>query len=236
MAAFTSCAPVNYSLYWDELTEELDMAQTQNFTLSEAGYVLGRTPAMLNKAVDKGIILARQKKVGKMVQRLLGPAELRFLRLADELDKDLTPAGRRRLYGALRKLPKDAHKLQLGKLELDLAKIDTDLEDRMARLETVRGRVDSESDRAEAVIRGTTISVHLIAALTRDEGVEAVLADFPSITRDQAEAAVEYAKAYPQRGRPYPTKSLKATLAALADAGAFDDDGDVGEVGPRAIP
>lgn len=216
--------------------KEWCLSQIQNFTLSEAGYVLGRTPAMLNKAVDTGVIHARQKKVGNMVQRLLGPAELRFLRLADELDKDLTPAGRRRLYGALRKLPDDAHKLQLGRLELDLGQIDTDLKDRMAKLEAVRGRIESTGARGEAVVRGTAISAHLIAALARDEGIDVVLADFPSMTRDQVEAAVEYAKAYPKRGRPYPTKSLKSTLADLADAGAFDDDGDPGEVAPRAIP
>ncbi|WP_313617702.1 DUF433 domain-containing protein [Rhizobium sp.] len=212
------------------------MSQTQNFTLSEAGYVLGRTPAMLNKAVDTGVIQARQKKVGNMVQRLLGPAKLRFFRLADELAKDLTPAGRRRLYGALRKLPDNAHRLQLGRLELDLEQIDADLKNRMARLEAVRGRIESTGDRGEAVVRGTAISAHLIAALTRDAGIDTVLADFPSITRDQVEAAVEYAKAYPKRGRPYPTKSLKSTLAALADAGAFDDDVGPGDVEPRPIP
>jgi uncharacterized protein (DUF433 family) len=215
---------------------EWSMTQIQSFTLSEAGYVLGRSPAMLNKAVDTGIIQARQRKVGNIIQRLLGPAELRFLRLADELDKDLTPAGRRRLYGALRKLPDDAHKFQLGRLELDLAQIDTDLKDRMARLEAVRGRIDSNGDRGEAVIRGTTIAAHLIAALAREQGVDGILTDFPSLTRDQIDAAVEYAKAYPKRGRPYPTKSLKTTLAALADAGAFDDDGDLGDVEPRLIP
>ncbi|MGV6875826.1 DUF433 domain-containing protein [Pseudochelatococcus sp. B33] len=212
------------------------MSQVHNFTLSEAGYVLGRSPAVLNKAVDTGVIQARQRKVGNAVQRLLGSAELRFLRLADELDKDLTPAGRRRLYGALRKLPSDAHKLRLGSLELDLARIDADLKDRMARLEAIRGRIERKGDQGEAFIRGTTIAAHLIAALARGQGVDAVLADLPSLTRDQVEAAVEYAKAYPKRGRPYPAQSLKSTLAALADAGAFDDDDDLGDVEPRAVP
>ena len=212
------------------------MSQVQNFTLSEAGYVLGRSPAMLNRAVDTGVIQAKQRKVGNIVQRLLGPAELRFLRLADELDKDLTPAGRRRLYSALRKLPDDTHKLQLGRLQLDLAQIDTDLQDRMTRLEAIRARIDSKGERGEAVIRGTTITAYLIAALARDQGVDTVLTDFPSLTRDQVEAAVEYAMAYPKRGRPYPAKSLKTTLAALADAGAFDDDDNLGDVEPRTIP
>jgi uncharacterized protein (DUF433 family) len=191
---------------------------------------------MLNKAVDTGIIQTKQKKIGNTVQRLLGTAELRFLRLADELDKDLTPAGRRRLYGALRKLPSDAHKVQLGRLELDLAQIDIDLEDRMARLEAVRSRIDRRDEQNEAVIRGTTIPVHLIAALARGQDFQTVLRDFPSLTRDQVEAAVEYAKAYPKRGRPYPTESLKSVLAALADAGAFDEVDEVSGVEPRAIP
>ncbi|CUX67613.1 conserved hypothetical protein [Agrobacterium tumefaciens str. Kerr 14] len=212
------------------------MSQQQGLTVSEASYVLGRSPGILNKAVDNGIIQARTRKVGKIVHRLLGAAELRFLRLADELDKDLTPAGQRRLYGALRKLPNDAHRLQLGKLELDLAQIDTDLRSRMAKLEAVRGRIESDGGNGEASVRGTTISAHLVAALARENGIAGVLIDIPSLTKDQVEAAVEYAKAYPKRGRPYPAKSLKSTLAAMADAGAFDDLEDSVPTEPRAIP
>lgn len=44
------------------------MSQVHHFTLSEAEYVLGRSPAMLNKAVDTGVIQARQRKVGNVVQ------------------------------------------------------------------------------------------------------------------------------------------------------------------------
>jgi len=110
------------------------------------------------------------------------------------------------------------------------------LKDRMTRLEAIKGRIDSKGDRSEAVIRGTSITAYLVAALARDQGADAVLKDFPSLTRDQVEAAIEFAKAYPKRGRPYPTKSLKATLAALADAGAFDDDENLGDVEPKAIP
>ena len=54
------------------------MGHGQTLTLSEAGYVLDRSPTDLNKAVDTGMIRARQRKVGKAVQRLVGPAELRF--------------------------------------------------------------------------------------------------------------------------------------------------------------
>lgn len=129
-------------------------------------------------------------------------------------------------------MPSDAHKLRLGSLELDLACIDADLEDRMALLEAIRGRIECKGDQREAFIRGTTIAAHLIAALARGQGVDAVLGDLSSLTRDQVEAAVEYAKAYPKRGRSYPTQSLKSTLA---DAGAFDDDGDLGEASSKLV-
>lgn len=59
-------------------------------TLSETGYVLGRSPSTLNKAVDSGVIRAKQRRVGKSVQRLLGPPELRYLRLAMDQRAALT--------------------------------------------------------------------------------------------------------------------------------------------------
>ncbi|WP_256570574.1 hypothetical protein [Bradyrhizobium sp. CCGUVB1N3] len=39
------------------------MSSAQALTLTEAGYVLNRSAAALNKAVDTGIIRARQRRV-----------------------------------------------------------------------------------------------------------------------------------------------------------------------------
>lgn len=212
------------------------MATTQTLTLSEAGYVLDRSTTTLNKAVDTGVIRARQRKVGKAVQRVVGPAELRFLRLADELNNDLTPAGRRRLYEAVRKLSSNTHTVKWGKLDLDLARIDSDLELRLARLEHIRNWIDRRDDQAEALIRETEIPAHLVAALAREQSVEEILSDFPSLSKPQVEAAIEYAKAYPKRGRPYAPRSLKHTLSEMADLGVFDGDDRPEEAAPRAIP
>jgi hypothetical protein len=211
------------------------MAPGQSLTLSEAGYVLDRSPASLNKAVDTGVIRVQQRKVGKAVQRLLGPAELRFLRLADELDKVLTPAGRRRLYEALRKVPSDTHTVRLGSIDLDLARVDSDLKIRLARLDRVRNRIDRKDELSEATIRNSEIPAHLVAALAIGQTMEEILEDFPSLNRAQVEAAVEYAKAYPKRGRPYPTRSLKRTLADMAELGVFEGDAP-NEASPRTIP
>ena|ERR1700744_4750895 len=212
------------------------MPATPSLTLSEAGYVLGRSPTTLNKAVDGGVIRARQRKQGKRVQRLLGPSELRFLRLADELGNDLTPAGRRRLYQAVCKLSLNTHRLKLGDLDLDLSRIDRDLRVRLERLENIHRRVDHAGRAPEAVIRGTDIPAHLIAALARGQTVEEILEDFPSLKREQIEAAIEFAKAYPKRGRPYPTRSLKRTLAEMAEIGVFDERPQQGKVAPRKLP
>lgn len=212
------------------------MTSTQTLTLSEASYVLNRSATTLNKAVDTGVIRARQRKVGNAVQRVLGPAELRFLRLADELDRDLTPAGRRRLYEALRKLSADTHMVKLGGLDLDLARIDSDLKDRLERLNHIRLWVDRSKAQSEALIRETDVPVHLIAALARGQTVDEILVDYPSLNRVQVEAAIEYAKAYPKRGRPYATRSLKRTLADMADLGVFDAADSAEEAAPRKIP
>ena len=54
--------------------------------------------------------------------------------------------------------------------------------------------------------------------------------------RPKIEAAIDYAQAYPKRGRPYPARSLKRTLAHLADLGVFDKGATGAEVPPRKIP
>ena len=42
-----------------------------------------------------------------------------------------------------------------------------------------------------------------------------MIGDYPGLAREQVEAAAEYARAYPKRGRPYPRRSLKRMLAEL---------------------
>lgn len=73
-------------------------ARPISLTLSEASYVVGRSSVVINKAVDRGMIRAAKLRQGKGTLRTLGPAELRFLKLTGNLDKDLTPTGRRKLY------------------------------------------------------------------------------------------------------------------------------------------
>jgi|SRR5882757_3581915 len=212
------------------------MSAAEALTLTEAGYVLNRSATALNKAVDTGVIHARQRKVGGGVQRVLGPAEMRFLLVADRLDKDLTLVGRRRLYEAMRRLSANTHRVTLGEIVLDLAKIDANLKTRLRRLDELRRWAGAAGDRGEPVIKDSKVPIHMVAALARTQSVAEIVEDFPSLSTEQVEAAVEYAKAYPKRGRPYPVRSLKRALGKLADLGALDAGTEPIDSAPRRIP
>lgn len=208
-----------------------------SLTLSEASYVVGRSSAVINKAVDRGVIRATLQRRGKSTLRRLGPAELRFLKLAGDLDKDFTPRGRRKLYEALRRLPTTSHRLALGPLELNLSDVDRQIQDRLRRLEEIRAAVDVGGGECDPVIRGTGVPVYVIAGLARGQTVEEILEDYPSLDREQVEGAVEYAKAYPKAGRPYPARSFKRMIGDLAQAGVWDVESDSDEARtPRLMP
>jgi uncharacterized protein (DUF433 family) len=71
----------------------------------------------------------------------------------------------------------------------------------------------TELKSGEPMIKGTAIEVHRIAALL--EGgmtAEEIAEDYPGLTRDQIEAAREFAVAHPKAGRPYPKTTFKRLL------------------------
>lgn len=74
------------------------------------------------------------------------------------------------------------------------------------------------------MFKGTDISVYRIAALAEGQGIEETLEDYPSLNAKQVGRALEYARAYPKKGRPYPGQSFKRAAAALAASGAFSID------------
>ncbi len=199
----------------------------RELTVGEASYVVERSAAAINRAVDRGLIEAdRAPRPGKPngggVLRKLGTAELRYLLVEGDLEDDLTPAAWRRVYEALRGLPEGEHQVLVGpRLALGLADVDARIAARLARLEAAKALV--EEGGAEPVLRGTDgVPAYLIAALATGQGVDATLEDYPGLSRAQVEASVEYARAYPKSGRPYPARSFKRMLGELADLGAFD--------------
>ena len=202
-------------------------------TTSEAGYVLERSSLAINKAVDTGLIRAgtRQGPGGQGTLRILGRPELRFLKLADVLDKDLTPFGQRKIYEAIRRLPEQQHQLRLGVLTVELLPVDRAIEERLARLMELKSHVETHAS-GDPVIRGTTVPVHVVAGLAKGESIDEIMQDYPSLTRAQVETAIEYARAYPKKGRPYPARSF---TRMVADLGLEDVATERTHEGPRLI-
>jgi uncharacterized protein (DUF433 family) len=190
--------------------------ESVSLTTSEAGYVLERSNVAINKAVDTGLIRAtiRPGADGRGTSRVLGTPELRFLKVADVLDKDFTRLGQRKIYEAICRLPHQEHQLQLGMLTIELSPLDRLLEARLSRLAALRGGV-TPSEAGEPVIRGTSVPVYAVANLARGQTIEQIMEDYPSLTRALVEDAIEYARAYPKKGRPYPAHSFKRAIADL---------------------
>lgn len=209
------------------------MSEAVSLTLNEAGYVVGQSSAAINRAVDRGVIKAKLQRRGKSRLRKVGPAELRYLAIASIVEKGLTPAARRRVYEAVRRLPADAHRVDLGVMEFKLTDIDQRIADRLHRLEQVKALVDEAVD-GNPMLRGMNVPVHTVAALARGQTVSEIMEDYSDLTPAQVDAAVEYAKVYPKPGRPLPARSFKRMLSDLATAGAWDlgDDPEPVSIGP----
>ena len=209
------------------------MMNVVSLTLNEAGYVVGQSSTAINRAVDRGIIKAKLQRRGKSQLRKIGASELRFLAIAGEVGKDLTPAARRKVYEAMRRLPPDLHLLSVGIMEFKLAEIDQRIAKRLQQLQTVKALVEERPD-TDPVIRGTNVSAYVIAALAHGETIAEIINDYPGLTSAQIEAATESAKVYPKPGRPLPTRSFKKALGDMAESGVWDveNDGDPTERSP----
>ena len=211
------------------------MESAVSLTLNEAGYVVEQPNTAINRAVDRGVIKAKLQRRGKTRLRKVGAAELRFLAISGEVERKLTPAGRREVYEAMRRLSADAHRLEIGVMTFQLADVDRRIAERLKRLRQIKTLV-GETPNGEPVLRGTHVPVHEIAALTRGQSVAEIVEDYPGLTPAQVEAAVEYARVYPKAGRPLPARSLKRMLSDMAHSGVWDVAGDDERIEPRQIP
>lgn len=207
------------------------MSEIHDLDLNEAVYVVGRSRAAINRDVDRGVIRATLQRRGKAVQRKIGPAELRYLAVANAVD--LTPAGRKRVYEAIRELRGKETALRFGLLVIDLGDVDRRISERLADLAWVKSLVDDTAEKP--VLRGTTAPVHAVAALARAQNVDEVRSEYPGLRDDQIAAATTYAEIYPQIGRPQPARSFKRALEDLAETGIWDlDEGEA--TPPQLIP
>lgn len=210
------------------------MPDVMSLTLNEAGFVVEQSSTAINRAVDKGVIKASLQRRGKARLRKIGEPELRYLAIAGLVAKDLTPAARKKVYDAFRRLPAAEHRLDLGVIKLEFQDVDRRIAERLARLMATKDKVDA--DGPEPHLKGSDISIYVIAGLARGQSIDEIIHDYPMLTREQVEAAVTYAQVYPRSGRPRPGRSFKRMLSDLAEAGVWDVESDAEPIDPRPIP
>jgi len=173
----------------------------------EAGYVTGLSEKTINQAIDRQEIATLPARREGESERLLGFPELVYLSLRDTVGPLLSAEGKRRLMqqlDVLRASPQPGG-VSMGPLEL---KIGNDLDTLMGKLEELeRARafvvVDPEIRSGEPVVRGTRISVSMLADLARQGASrEELLEDYPALTEESLDCALLFARIYPRRGRP----------------------------------
>jgi uncharacterized protein (DUF433 family) len=169
-----------------------------------------------------GTMYYRASPTVKRKVRKLGQAELVFLAIEQQFHADLTPAGRRKLYDAIKAGPSRAGKVTVGPFEVETKSAVQRIRDRLRELRNLRGGIVQRSV-GDPLIKGTDLSVYVIASLAEGQTLEEVVEDYPGLTLEQVSRAVAYAQAYPKKGRPYPTRSFKRMLGDLAASGALDD-------------
>ncbi len=186
------------------------MRHTQELTAAEAAFVLEEPPKAVKKALDEGPIEAPVVRRGGMMVRVLDRADVVYLYAARLLKDELTPRTRGELYAAMKH--KLTRRVAFGRFKIDIADALDAVDQRLARLADLKNAVSFRAD-GEAVIRGTDVEVHRIAALLEGGLSPAdIIEDYPGLTRKQIETARAFATAYPKAGRPYPKTTLKRVL------------------------
>lgn len=200
----------------DKITETVRVPVTTKAKAARSRARRGKPNRTAQQRVH-GLVLPRMTT--KTVRKL-GAPELLFLTIENELHDDLTPAGRKKLYTAIKAKPAHVQVLNFGPFEADVGKATKALVARIKALQEVRKGIVARQGE-DPVIKGTGISVYRVAALAQGQSIEEILQDFPSLDAGNVERAVSYATAYPKVGRPYPTRSFARSAGALADMGAF---------------
>lgn len=200
----------------DKITETVSVPATRKATAGRRPASPAKPRTSQSRARSRALPTTTVKTVRK-----LGAPELLFLSIERQVHDDLTPAGRRKLYQAIKTQTPDARKIKLGPFEADLAQASRDLATRYKRLRDLRSGI-VEHAQGDPVIKGTEISAYRVAALAQAQPIEDVVADYPSLNAEQVQRAIDYATAYPKPGRPYPAQSFRRAASALADLGVFD--------------
>jgi hypothetical protein len=201
------------------------------FTTGEAAFVLREPIRTVKKALDNGPVRAVLRQGPGAQVRTIGWSDVFYLFAVRALREDLTPKARMQFYDALQFAPvARGDEVRFGRFRVAVADLVDEVESRTSGLAELADKVAFRDD-GEVVLKGG-VEVHRIAALLEGGlSVNAVMEDYPGLSRDEIETARAYAGAYPKAGRPYPrTTASRARRAVEWEApDEMSDDDDVVE-------
>jgi uncharacterized protein (DUF433 family) len=175
------------------------------FTPSQAAVITGLSLKSAQKAIDNRPVPATTARQAKTTRRLLSEEALVCLHLEAGGLSVFPAATRKRLFAEILRNPEKRSGQPAPIVTVDLRP------SRQAMAKAVRQLKKSESLVIEnpevlsgaPVFKGTRVPVHQIALeLEQGSTVEEVLQAYPTVSREQAEAAAIYARANPRTGRP----------------------------------
>lgn len=181
------------------------MADKTQFTAAEAAFVLREPIRTVKKALDKGPVRpVLQLRSGTAV-RVIGWTDLFYLFAVRVLGDDLTPRARAEFHAALQRAQSAcADEVRFGRFRIVVADLVDTVKKRTIELVELQTRF-ALADNGKAVLDARGVEVHRIAALLRGGlSVNAVLEEYPFLSRDAVENARAYAEVFPRPGRPYP--------------------------------
>lgn len=180
-------------------------------TTSEVAAVVDQPLHRIQKLIDGGVLPRTLTPSGR---RVLGAPDVLFVWILERVFADAPPGAELRaaLRARLAEVARGTGAVDEDVLHVSphlavhgLRALADELQTRLVRLAGAHALVmrDPEILGGEPVIRGTRISVYLVAAmLEQGASAEELQADYPTLSRDQLELAALYAKASPRPGRP----------------------------------
>jgi uncharacterized protein (DUF433 family) len=189
------------------------MSETLRFTAAEAAFVLQEPVKNVKKALDDGPIRPILLQRAGSPIRAIDPSDLFYLYAVRTLREELTPKARGEFYAALkRQWHTRENEVQFGRFRVAISDLREEVEQRTQCLSELSDKIEFGSE-GEVLLKGTKTEVYRIAALLDGEmPINIILADYPSLTREQVLAAKAYADAHPKPGRPYPAITAKQAL------------------------
>jgi uncharacterized protein (DUF433 family) len=188
------------------------MSAVASLSAREVADLAGASKRLVEKAIEEEVLaphLVRRGK-GQRPDRLLPSHAVAYAAVLARLDLPLPLAHKKRLAGALARLPvaalRSAQVELLPALALDVGRLVGDAVERAERYAQERDRcieVNEEIKGGTPVIRGTRITVHsVLGRIKHGETLDDLVADNPDIPREAFEAALVYARTHPLVGRP----------------------------------